>query len=135
MMWSLTALLIISSLQALAQAQTAPAPICCQKKTVTGTPDLDGVYTFKKEFEAGQKDENCEDGCIYTRDGREEEYCFKATQQGADIAEECEAVTDGPASNSPGDTEAPTQPQSAQPTQPQSAQPTQPQSAQPTQPQ
>merc|ERR1719234_80001 len=98
MMRSLTALLIISSLQALAQAQTAPAPICCQKKTVTGTPDLDGVYTFKKEFEAGQKDENCEDGCIYTRDGRaEEEYCFKATQQGANIDEECEAVTDGPA--------------------------------------
>merc|ERR1719400_2894973 len=68
---------------------------CCLKKVVSGTSnDMDGTYNYKKTFD-GTKDENCFDGCIYTREGREgEEYCFKFVTSGAaNINDECGAPT------------------------------------------
>merc|ERR1712232_199051 len=73
---------------------TSPgAEECCLKKVVSGTSnDMDGTYNYKKTFD-GTKDENCFDGCIYTREGREgEEYCFKFVTSGAaNINDECGA--------------------------------------------
>merc|ERR1719400_1592546 len=68
---------------------------CCLKKVGCGTSnDMDGTYNYKKTFD-GTKDENCFDGCIYTREGREgEEYCFKFVTSGAaNINDECGAPT------------------------------------------
>merc|ERR1712088_284955 len=68
---------------------------CCLKKVVSGTSnDMDGTCNYKKTSD-GTKDENCFDGCIYTREGREgEEYCFKFVTSGAaNINDECGAPT------------------------------------------
>merc|ERR1711936_501060 len=67
---------------------------CCARKVVSGTDNLDGTYNYVKTFD-GEKDENCYDGCIYTREGRTgEEYCFKWVNSGAaNINDECEAPT------------------------------------------
>merc|ERR1712106_327702 len=75
-------------------AQTTQA-ICCNTKIVTGSPGntLDGTYSYLKN-EAGTKDPNCYDGCIYSREGRAgEEYCFQAVAVGATIKDECDAPT------------------------------------------
>merc|ERR1712226_247561 len=85
---------------------TTPPEGCCLKKVVSGTSnDMDGTYNYKKNFD-GEKDENCFDGCIYTREGREgEEYCFKFVNSGAaNINDECGAPTGTtpPSGSSPG---------------------------------
>merc|ERR1712215_491896 len=81
------------------------AQSCCQKRIVSGTvatdAGLDGTYTLIKDVQ-GDKDVNCADGCIYSREGKTgEEYCFKAVENGADVKdEECTAVTGTTASGS-----------------------------------
>eukprot|EP00091_Calanus_sinicus_P022424 TRINITY_DN709_c0_g1_i7.p1 TRINITY_DN709_c0_g1~~TRINITY_DN709_c0_g1_i7.p1 ORF type:complete len:150 (+),score=48.25 TRINITY_DN709_c0_g1_i7:143-592(+) len=70
---------------------------CCSKKIVTGQvaedAGLAGTYTFVKDVQ-GDKDGACFDGCIYSRDGKPgEEYCFQATNNGAEIADQCDAPT------------------------------------------
>merc|ERR1712137_527168 len=51
---------------------------CCQKKVVTAPADHAGTYTFLRKFD-GDKDSNCFDSCIYSKEGEAgEEYCFKA---------------------------------------------------------
>merc|ERR1712128_347256 len=75
-------------------AQTTQA-ICCNTRIVTGSPGntLDGTYSYLKN-DAGTKDPNCADGCIYSREGRAgEEYCFQAVAVGATIKDECDAPT------------------------------------------
>merc|ERR1711874_6028 len=95
------AVLSFSFIEAQTTSPPAPPPsttggeICCLKKVVSGTVNnMDGTYLYKKTFD-GEKDENCYDGCIYTREGRpEEEYCFKFVTSGAaNINDECEAST------------------------------------------
>merc|ERR1712106_57722 len=74
-------------------AQTTQAT-CCNTKIVTGSPGntLDGTYSYLEE--AGTKDPNCADGCIYSMVGRAgEEYCFQAVAVGATIKDECDAPT------------------------------------------
>ena len=53
-----------------------------------------GTYNFIRTFD-GEKDVNCYDGCIYSKEGSpNEEYCFKAvTSDGATINDECDAPT------------------------------------------
>jgi len=81
------------------------AQSCCQKRIVSGPvavdAGLDGTYTLIKDVK-GDKDVNCADGCIYSREGKTgEEYCFKAVENGADVKdEECAAVTGTTASGS-----------------------------------
>merc|ERR1712142_671500 len=81
------------------------AQSCCQKRIVSGPvavdAGLDGTYTSIKDVK-GDKDVNCADGCIYSREGKTgEEYCFKAVENGADVKdEECAAVTGSTASGS-----------------------------------
>ena len=95
------AVLIFSLIEAQTSPGTTPAgsspgggEACCLKKVVSGTGTMDGTYNYKKTFD-GEKDVNCYDGCIYTREGREgEEYCFKWVDSGAaNINDECEAPT------------------------------------------
>merc|ERR1711936_456283 len=92
------AVLTFSLIEAQTTQSATPSGECCYKKTVTGTAnEMDGTYYFKKNV-VDVKDPNCADGCIYTREGREnEEYCFKAVTSGAaDINNECEAPTGTP---------------------------------------
>merc|ERR1712183_1080259 len=102
----LTGLCLAFLIFSLIEAQTSPpttpgagsstggAEACCLKKVVSGTGNMDGTYNYKKTFD-GEKDVNCHDGCIYTREGREgEEYCFKWVDSGAaNINDECGAPT------------------------------------------
>merc|ERR1712241_921750 len=121
----------------LIEAQTSPptsppttsgGEVCCLRKVVSGTGTMDGTYNYVKTFD-GEKNENCYDGCIYTREGRTgEEYCFKWVDSGAaNINDECEAPT-GTTPPSPGSSEpgspGPTEPSSPGPTEPSSPGPT-----------
>merc|ERR1739838_652711 len=71
---------------------------CCQKKVVTAPSEHAGTFTFVRKFD-GEKDSNCFDACIYSKDGADgEEFCFKAVDKdAATINEECDA-TPGPTS-------------------------------------
>merc|ERR1719483_418605 len=68
---------------------------CCQLKTVTDAPDpsLNGQFTLQESLE-DKPDPFCLDGCIYTKQGGEDNYCFRQVPL-ADAAkvspEECEA--------------------------------------------
>ena len=83
---------------------------CCQKKVVTEPTEHAGTFTFVRKFN-GDKDSNCADACIYSKDGADgEEYCFKAVDEDpATINDQCDA-TPNPTSG------APTDPTSALPT-------------------
>merc|ERR1711911_57921 len=74
---------------------------CCQKKVVTAPADHAGTYTFLRKFD-GDKDSNCFDSCIYSKEGEAgEEYCFKAVDTDpATIDDQCDA-TPGPTSAAP----------------------------------
>merc|ERR1712110_612822 len=74
---------------------------CCQKKVVTAPADHAGTYTFLRKFD-GDKDSNCFDSCIYSKEGEAgEEYCFKAVDTNpATIDDQCDATT-GPTSPAP----------------------------------
>merc|ERR1712027_161475 len=74
---------------------------CCQKKVVTAPADHAGTYTFVRKFD-GDKDSNCFDSCIYSKEGEAgEEYCFKAVNTDpATIDDQCDA-TPGPTSAAP----------------------------------
>merc|ERR1712184_110892 len=74
---------------------------CCQKKVVTAPADHAGTYTFLRKFD-GDKDSNCFDSCIYSKEGEAgEEYCFKAVDTNpATIDDQCDATT-GPTSAAP----------------------------------
>merc|ERR1711971_925792 len=51
---------------------------CCQKKVVTAPAEHAGTFTFVRKFD-GEKDSNCADACIYSKDGADgDEFCFKA---------------------------------------------------------
>merc|ERR1719431_779301 len=64
---------------------------CCNTKIVTGA--LAGTYSLLTDV-ADAKDAACADGCVYSREGRDgEEYCFQAVAAGADIEDQCDAVT------------------------------------------
>merc|ERR1719422_2740132 len=81
------------------ESQTS-APPCCQKKTVTSS-DGQGVYTLKRS-ESSPEHVNCVDGCIYTKDGGSDEYCFQQVSSGAaTIDDECEASSPAPGGSSP----------------------------------
>ena len=85
---------------------------CCQKKVVTEPAEHAGTFTFVRKFN-GDKDSNCADACIYSKDGADgEEYCFKAVDEDpATIDDQCDA-TPNPKPTSG----APTRPTSAPPT-------------------
>ena len=103
------AVLSLSFIEAQTSPPTSPPPTtptggsspsgegCCLRKVVSGTGNMDGTYNYVKTFD-GEKNENCYDGCIYTREGRAgEEYCFKWVDSGAaNINDECEAPTGTP---------------------------------------
>merc|ERR1712222_45199 len=74
---------------------------CCQKKVVTAPSEHAGTFTFARKFD-GEKDSNCFDACIYSKDGADgEEFCFKAVDKdAATINEECDA-TPGPTTDAP----------------------------------
>merc|ERR1739838_1075118 len=74
---------------------------CCQKKVVTAPSEHAGTFTFVRKFD-GEKDSNCFDACIYSKDGADgEEFCFKAVDKdAATINEECDA-TPGPTTDGP----------------------------------
>merc|ERR1739838_1112042 len=74
---------------------------CCQKKVVTAPSEHAGTFTFVRKFD-GEKDSNCFDACIYSKDGADgEEFCFKAVDKdAATINEECDA-TPGPTTDAP----------------------------------
>ena len=78
------------------QTQSTPDSnqTCCLKKVITAPAQYLGTYNFIRTFD-GEKDENCYDGCIYSKEGSpNEEYCFKAvTSDGATINDQCEAPT------------------------------------------
>merc|ERR1719367_159284 len=81
------------------ESQTS-APPCCQKKTVTSS-DGQGVYTLKRSASSPEH-VNCVDGCIYTKDGGSDEYCFQQVSSGAaTIDDECEASSPPPEGSSP----------------------------------
>merc|ERR1712227_812542 len=81
------------------ESQTS-APPCCQKKTVTSS-DGQGVYTLKRSASSPEH-VNCVDGCIYTKDGGSDEYCFQQVSSGAaTIDDECEASSPAPGGSSP----------------------------------
>jgi len=70
---------------------------CCNTKIVTGAlaeeKGLAGTYSLLTDV-ADAKDAACADGCVYSREGRDgEEYCFQAVAAGADIEDQCDAVT------------------------------------------
>merc|ERR1712227_1001485 len=81
------------------ESQTS-APPCCQKKTVTSS-DGQGVYTLKRSAMSPEH-VNCVDGCVYTKDGGSDEYCFQQVSSGAaTIDDECEASSPAPGGSSP----------------------------------
>merc|ERR1712227_741863 len=56
---------------------------CCQKKVVTAPSEHAGTFTFVRKFD-GEKDSNCADACIYSKDGADgDEFCFKAVDTDA----------------------------------------------------
>merc|ERR1711934_1026035 len=77
---------------------------CCQKKVVTAPSEHAGTFTFVRKFD-GEKDSNCFDACIYSKDGADgEEFCFKAVDKdAATIDDQCDA-TPGPTSDGPSGT-------------------------------
>merc|ERR1712227_609298 len=80
------------------ESQTS-APPCCQKKTVTSS-DGQGVYTLKRSATSPEH-VDCVDGCIYTKDGGSDEYCFQQVSSGAaTIDDECEASSPAPGGSS-----------------------------------
>merc|ERR1712223_610348 len=82
---------------------------CCQKKVVTAPSEHAGTFTFVRKFD-GEKDSNCADACIYSKDGADgDEFCFKAVDTDpATIDEQCDA-TPGPTTEATsGTTGAPT---------------------------
>ena len=53
---------------------------CCRKKVISEPIQYVGTYIYKRQFD-GEKDENCYDGCIYSKEGFPElEYCFKKVE-------------------------------------------------------
>merc|ERR1711862_537058 len=67
---------------------------CCQKKVVTAPSEHAGTFTFVRKFD-GEKDSNCADACISTKDGADgDEFCFKAVDTDpATIDEQCDATS------------------------------------------
>merc|ERR1712045_1045861 len=67
---------------------------CCQKKVVTAPAEHAGTFTFVRKFD-GEKDSNCADACIYSKDGADgEEFCFKAVDtDAATIDDQCDATS------------------------------------------
>merc|ERR1711862_582514 len=67
---------------------------CCQKKVVTAPAEHAGTFTFVRKFD-GEKDSNCADACIYSKDGADgDEFCFKAVDTDpATIDEQCDATS------------------------------------------
>merc|ERR1719435_275767 len=64
---------------------------CCNTKIVTGA--LAETYSLLTDV-ADAKDAACADGCVYSREGRDgEEYCFQEVAAGANIEDQCDAVT------------------------------------------
>merc|ERR1719245_393931 len=86
------ALLVSLSLAHVLNAQTTGAGAsCCQKKVVSEPAEFAGEYNFKQDV-GDSKDSNCFDGCIYTKDGGSDEYCFKQVSSGAPtIDDQCDA--------------------------------------------
>merc|ERR1712223_1355926 len=86
------ALLVSLGLAHVLNAQTTGAgAACCQKKVVTEPAEFAGEYNFKQDV-GDSKDSNCFDGCIYTKDGGSDEYCFKQVSSGAaTIDDQCDA--------------------------------------------
>merc|ERR1712223_127584 len=79
---------------------------CCQKKVVTAPSEHAGTFTFVRKFD-GEKDSNCADACIYSKDGADgDEFCFKAVDtDAATIDDQCDA---NPGPTTEGTTGAPT---------------------------
>ena len=71
---------------------------CCQKKVVSDPTEYAGTYSLIRKFD-GDKDDNCADACIYSKEGDESvgsEYCFKAVIIGAaTISDQCGASSAG----------------------------------------
>merc|ERR1712038_1512886 len=86
------ALLVSLGLAHVLNAQTTGAgAACCQKKVVSEPAEFAGEYNFKQDV-GDSKDSNCFDGCIYTKDGGSDEYCFKQVSSGAaTIDDQCDA--------------------------------------------
>jgi len=70
-----------------------PELSCCQRKVITAPSEYEGTYIFRRKFD-GEKDSNCADACIYSKEGSPgEEFCFKAVSSGeATIDDQCDAT-------------------------------------------
>ena len=72
------------------------APPCCARKVVSAPSEYAGTYDFIRE--AGTKDDQCFDACVYSKQGASgEEYCFKSVNSGAaTIEDQCDASVSPP---------------------------------------
>ena len=68
---------------------------CCQRKIVSSPLQYEGTYDLIREN--GQKEGDCADTCIYSKqESPGEEYCFKSVSSGAaSIEEHCGALETG----------------------------------------
>ena len=68
---------------------------CCRVKIVRDSEnaDMDGRYTYK-ETSNGKRDPRCMDGCVYVKDGGEEnEFCFMEVNKETNVEDQCEIVS------------------------------------------
>jgi len=67
---------------------------CCQKKTVSGSGSLSGVFTYHSISTVGTYPAECSDGCMYIKDGDTSiTYCFKDTGPYSIASEACTGTT------------------------------------------
>jgi len=71
MMWPAALLLL------LAWVPTILTQDCCSKKIVSGSGSLAGEFTYHSTSSAGSYPEECNDGCLYIKEGDDTTYCFK----------------------------------------------------------
>ena len=68
---------------------------CCRVKIVRDSENanMDGRYTYK-ETSNGKRDPRCMDGCVYVKDGVEEnDFCFMEVNKETNVEDQCEIVS------------------------------------------
>ncbi|XP_023346172.1 influenza virus NS1A-binding protein homolog B [Eurytemora carolleeae] len=68
---------------------TTPTTSCCPRKIITGDGDSrSGTYTFNTTMDVSTLPAECKDGCIYTKMGLDELFCFAP----GNLTSECVAI-------------------------------------------
>ena len=104
-------LLVLCLFFSLVSTEPPPELSCCQRKVISAPSEYEGTYIFSRKFD-GEKDSNCADACIYSKEGSPgEEFCFKAVSSGeATIDDQCDATHGSSSSgSSPSDNTSPAQ--------------------------